>query len=47
MPLLHHADMPAVDFHALEAAKPKRADGEEEEHRFIQIGRWRYCNKIQ
>jgi hypothetical protein len=33
MPLLHYADMPAIHFDALEAAKPKRGDREVQQYR--------------
>ena len=35
MPLLYHADLPAIHFDALEAAKAERGDGEVEQHRLI------------
>jgi hypothetical protein len=41
MPLLHHADIPAIDFDALEATKPKRGDGEVVQHRLVQVGHQR------
>jgi hypothetical protein len=38
MPLLHQADVPAIDFNPLEAAKPERSNRNVEQHRFIQVG---------
>jgi hypothetical protein len=46
MPLLHHADMPAIDFDALEAAKPEGGDREVEQHRFIQVGHQRVRHRV-
>jgi hypothetical protein len=46
MPLLHHADVPAIHFDALEAAKPKRGDREVELHRFRQVGDERVGHRV-
>jgi hypothetical protein len=46
MPLLHHAEVPAVYLHPLEAAKPKRRDREVEQHRFIQVGHQRVGHRV-
>jgi hypothetical protein len=46
MPLLHDADVPTIYCDALEAAKPKRGDGEVEQHRLIQVGHERVCHRV-
>jgi hypothetical protein len=44
--LLHHAEVPAVYVNPLEAAKPKRGDGKEEQYRFVQVGPQRVGHRI-